>query len=168
MMPMETGASSLAKLTIFCWPLFSIDLKVFLFEAGYQPVHGIGDGDGNQHHVDVHPDERAGMDLERAGAGVGRRFSSGGCARGWSCGCGRRVDMHLVELVVLILRLGAQTESRRQAANRTASGIDACRPSLARPARLGRIAAGLGRCIVMAQDRRVESENEGDISTVGA
>ena len=51
------------------------DLKVFLFQASNQAVERIGDGNRNQHHVNVHADERAGMDLERRGAGFGSRFS---------------------------------------------------------------------------------------------
>ena len=36
------------------------DLEVFLLEAGYQAVHGIGDRDRHQHHVHIHADEAPG------------------------------------------------------------------------------------------------------------
>jgi hypothetical protein len=67
MMPIETGASSLAKLAIFCSPLFSKTWKVFLLQARHQPVHGIGHRDRNQHHIHIHADARAGMNLQRIG-----------------------------------------------------------------------------------------------------
>ena len=69
------------------------DLKIFLFQTGDQAVERIGDGDRDQHHVNVHANERAGMDFERRGAGFGSRFSPVGFARGccgwWAAARGR-------------------------------------------------------------------------------
>ena len=98
-----------------------IDLKVFLFQAGDQAVERIGDGDRHQHHVDIHADERTGMDLERRSAGFGGRFSPAGLVRRSCRSSAGGCDVDLVELIVLRASLtqaknrGQRTNSRRAA-----------------------------------------------------
>ena len=93
------------------------DLEIFLFEAGDKAVHGIGDCDGNEHHVHVHSNSFTGTDLKRTCAADGGRFRALWRLSGRR-GCGRRGDMHLVEGVFLVLGLGArQAEGRDQHTN---------------------------------------------------
>ena len=54
--PMESGASSLPKETIFCLILSSIYFERILFEPGYKAVQRIGNGYRHQHDVDVSAD----------------------------------------------------------------------------------------------------------------
>ena len=93
MMPIETGASSLAKLDDLLLAVVFVDLEIFLLKAGDQPVHGIGDGDGNQHHVHIHADQRAGASLGGGGAGDGAALQLRQ-ARRWPERAARRAGSH--------------------------------------------------------------------------
>ena len=88
-----------------------VDLEVFLFEAGDQAVHGVGDGDRDEHHVDIHADKRAG-----AGFGSGGPVTAGGCdacgSAGGRSGGGRRRYVDLVEGIVLA-EAAPQTEGAK-------------------------------------------------------
>ena len=71
-MPIESGASSLPKDTIFCSSFVFENLEGILIEAGHKPVQRIGHGDRNQHHVRVDPDVGARAAARRLRAGLAR------------------------------------------------------------------------------------------------
>ena len=93
-----------------------VDEEVFLFEAGDQAIHGVGDGDRDQHQIDIQGETRAGSEFQAVGSGCGRSFGSGGCSGSRRGGCGGYGDMHGIELIVLsaeqVRRSGQQEELR--------------------------------------------------------
>ena len=132
------------------------DLEVLLFEAGDQPVHGIGDRDRNQHHVHVHADAGAGMELQGAGAGCGRRLGSGGRSRGRRGGRRRR---H-----VRLVRADCPGPGARASSSAAAKAhIHSRLPSRCR------LAAPAGGLALKEKHLHASTPTiEGDISTIGA
>jgi hypothetical protein len=96
----RNGGVLAGKATDLLFAAVFIDLEVVLLKAGDQPVHGIGDGDRHQHHIHIHADKRTGMQPEGAFAGFRSCFGSLrlSCRGGGRC---RRLDVHLVQLIVL-------------------------------------------------------------------
>ena len=81
------------------------DREVLFFETGDETVHGIGDGEGNEHDVGVDTELNAGAQGSACGKGDGGVFGDGNR--------GRSIDVDLVEGVFrVVLSAGGETEEQ--------------------------------------------------------